>query len=287
MEMITKVCKRCGGEKPLWEFKVDNRNQDGIHDFCKICYGENKVLIKINEGQKRILRKKEKERKRCENEKLKKNRKTKLIEKKNKNILQQILDDERMICKIERKELIEKKKIFLAEKTKIKQTLYEKFKIERKLEIKRIQQKTDDKLSTLLIAARRIDRNKYASEKRKRDSLFNLSCNIRSLIRSSFKNKGFKKNSKTAEILSCSFEEFKIYINNQFEDWMNWNNHGVYTGERKQSWQLDHIIPISSAKTIEDVIRLNHYSNYQPLDSYINLMIKKNKMQGEFSYFDS
>ena len=30
-------------------------------------------------------------------------------------------------------------------------------------------------------------------------------------------------------------------------------------------WELDHIIPIASAKTIEEIITLNHYSNIQPL----------------------
>lgn len=30
-------------------------------------------------------------------------------------------------------------------------------------------------------------------------------------------------------------------------------------------WHLDHIIPISSAKTEEEVIKLNHYTNFQPL----------------------
>ena len=38
---------------------------------------------------------------------------------------------------------------------------------------------------------------------------------------------------------------------------MSWENQG--------KWHLDHIIPISSAKTEEDVIRLNHYTNFQPL----------------------
>jgi hypothetical protein len=38
--------------------------------------------------------------------------------------------------------------------------------------------------------------------------------------------------------------------------------------ELNKSWDIDHIIPISSAKTKEDIIRLNHYTNLQPLCSY-------------------
>lgn len=56
---------------------------------------------------------------------------------------------------------------------------------------------------------------------------------------------------------------------------MTYDNHGKYNGEYNFGWDIDHIIPISSAKTIEDVIRLNHYTNFQPLDSYENRVVKK------------
>jgi hypothetical protein len=69
-----------------------------------------------------------------------------------------------------------------------------------------------------------------------------------------------------------------MHIEKQFSDWMNWNNHGVYTGERRVHWQIDHIIPIASAKSIEDIIRLNHYTNLQPLDSYDNQVLKRDKL---------
>jgi hypothetical protein len=44
-------------------------------------------------------------------------------------------------------------------------------------------------------------------------------------------------------------------------------------------WELDHKMPISSAQTEEDIIRLNHYSNYQPLWKKDNLK-KSNKIFG-------
>jgi hypothetical protein len=58
---------------------------------------------------------------------------------------------------------------------------------------------------------------------------------------------------------------------------MNWENYGKYNGELNYGWDIDHIIPISFAKTEEDVLRLNHYSNLQPLCSYINRFIKRDK----------
>ena len=59
---------------------------------------------------------------------------------------------------------------------------------------------------------------------------------------------------------------------------MTWENRGLYNGEFNFGWDLDHIIPISTAKTEEDVIRLNHYTNFQPLCSHVNRNIKKNKI---------
>lgn len=58
---------------------------------------------------------------------------------------------------------------------------------------------------------------------------------------------------------------------------MNWDNYGLYNTTKQYGWDLDHIEPLSSAKTIEDVIRLNHYTNFQPLCSYVNRHIKRNK----------
>ncbi len=59
---------------------------------------------------------------------------------------------------------------------------------------------------------------------------------------------------------------------------MTWENRGLYNGEFNYGWDIDHIIPISFAKTEEDIIKLNHYTNLQPLCSKINRDIKKDKL---------
>ena len=64
-------------------------------------------------------------------------------------------------------------------------------------------------------------------------------------------------------------------LNLSWEDWMNWDNYGIYNGEENCGWDLDHIIPLSSAKCEEDIIRLNHHSNIQPLCSYVNRHVKR------------
>ena len=59
---------------------------------------------------------------------------------------------------------------------------------------------------------------------------------------------------------------------------MNWENKGLYNGTFNFGWDIDHIIPLSSASCKEDIIRLNHYTNLQPLCSKINREIKRNKI---------
>jgi len=109
------------------------------------------------------------------------------------------------------------------------------------------------------------------------DTIYKLKSNIRSMISNSFKKYG--KKSKTQDILGCSFEEFKNHLESKFEDWMSWDNHGNPKDnifELNKTWDIDHIIPLSSAKTEEDVINLNHFTNFQPLCSYTNRFIKRN-----------
>ncbi len=59
------------------------------------------------------------------------------------------------------------------------------------------------------------------------------------------------------------FSKFKQHIENQFKTGMNWNNYG--------EWHLDHIVPLSIAKTEEKLNTLGHYTNLQPLWAIDNL----------------
>lgn len=120
--------------------------------------------------------------------------------------------------------------------------------------------------------------NEYIKNRKKTDPLFKLMILIRGRIYQSFNNKGYSKNIKTENILGCTFEDFKLYIESKFEDWMNWSNYGKYNGELRHGWDLDHILPISLAKKEEDIVILNHYTNLQPLCSKINRDIKKDNL---------
>jgi len=125
--------------------------------------------------------------------------------------------------------------------------------------------------------SRREHKAKYYRERRKIDLLFALKSSLTRLIRTSINRNGFTKKSKTIEILGCTYQEFKEYLESKFEQWMTWENKGLYNGELEYGWDIDHIVPLSSAKTEDEVIRLNHYTNLQPLCSKVNRDIKRGK----------
>lgn len=116
---------------------------------------------------------------------------------------------------------------------------------------------------------------KYYKKRIVEDNLFKLRKRTRSLIIKSIKNKKFKKENSTEVMLGCSFDEFKLYLESKFESWMDWDNHGKYNGQANFGWDIDHIIPLILAETEEEIIKLNHYTNLQPLCSYVNRYIKK------------
>lgn len=66
-----------------------------------------------------------------------------------------------------------------------------------------------------------------------------------------------------------------IYLESKFKCWMNFDNYGLYNGQLNYGWDLDHILPISSANDENEVKKLFHYTNFQPLCSKINRDIKK------------
>jgi len=110
---------------------------------------------------------------------------------------------------------------------------------------------------------------KYRKQKKIRDPLFKLRCNIGSNIQIAIKKQGYSKKTNTYKILGCSFKEFKIHLEIKFTKGMNWNNIG--------QWHLDHIYPVSLAKDEQHLIQLNHYTNFQPLWAIDNIK-KGNKI---------
>lgn len=104
----------------------------------------------------------------------------------------------------------------------------------------------------------------YIKHKRQNDILFRIKCSLRARLHN-FVN---KKNKTTLEYLGLSLDEYKTYLSKMFDNDMTWDNYG--------QWHIDHIVPLSSAKNEEELIKLFHYTNTQPLWAEDNLR-KSNK----------
>lgn len=112
--------------------------------------------------------------------------------------------------------------------------------------------------------ANSLKKSHKASQRKITDPLFKLSCNLRSRLYTVFRRMRCDKNSTTRKILGADFEKIKSHIELQFKPGMSWENYG--------EWHIDHVIPLASGKTQEDLIRLSHYSNLQPLWAIENLI---------------
>ena len=112
----------------------------------------------------------------------------------------------------------------------------------------------------------------------KSDLLYKLKKNIQRSILGSLSRNNHKKKSTTQDILGCSIKDFKLHLESKFEPWMSWDNYGLYNGELNYGWDIDHIIPTSSAGCETKLIFLNHYTNLQPLCSKVNRDIKRDNL---------
>lgn len=197
----TKVCSKCGIEKPLSEYRLTyykNRGKSYYSGACKECQ---KVDRKIyNE----------------------KNRK-------------EILEKGRKRAIIYRKTHSEE----IKERSK-------KYRIKNKEKITKRQ-------------------NEWCKRKSRTDSVYNLKVRIRQSIKRSLNKKGFERSRSCEKILGCDYETFLNHLLNTYKE-----NYGEeYNNNIKV--HIDHIVPLKIAKTKNDIIRLNHYTNLQLLKAEDNL----------------
>lgn len=116
--------------------------------------------------------------------------------------------------------------------------------------------------------SRRLSVREYVKKRRATDPMFALKTGVRSRVASLLQKYAGKKDS-TLAIVGCSWEELRGHIEKQFQPGMSWGN--------RSEWHIDHIVPLASAKTEEELLRLCHYRNLQPLWAEENLK-KSDKM---------
>lgn len=114
----------------------------------------------------------------------------------------------------------------------------------------------------------------YKRERRKNDSLFRLIGSIRSRLTIFLKSKNITKSNSTFNMIGCTPEELKLHLEKQFTDGMCWELYG-------SKIHTDHRIPLASATTEEEALKLCHFSNLQPMWADENLA-KGSKMPEDF-----
>lgn len=91
----------------------------------------------------------------------------------------------------------------------------------------------------------------------------------RSVLYSTLKRLGTKKESHTIDMLGYSALQLKEHLEKRFSPGMTWKNHG--------EWHIDHIRPVSKFSNIDDIKIVCALENLQPLWAFDNLS-KNNKI---------
>lgn len=117
----------------------------------------------------------------------------------------------------------------------------------------------------------RVGKLKRHKERLKTDEQYRLMCNIRKRMQNAIKTQSGIKAYKSIELLGCTGNEAKEYLESKFQTNMSWDNYG--------EWHVDHIAPIASFNLIipTEQKKCFHYSNLQPLWAEDNLK-KSNKV---------
>jgi len=121
-----------------------------------------------------------------------------------------------------------------------------------------------DKKKIVLSEEQRIRKNKsncdYVKNKRINGMISEFDKfkqSVRKRTHYAFNRLKINKPYNTEILLGINMYDLKVYIESMFKEGMNWEN--------RKDWHVDHIIPLSSAKTKEDMIKLCNYKNLQPL----------------------
>ena len=109
----------------------------------------------------------------------------------------------------------------------------------------------------------RKERAKYERERRKNDVQFRLAAYLRSRVGEAVR-RGRRAGSAVRD-LGCSVAQFKLFIENQWDEGMTWDNYG--------EWHLDHVLPLSSFDLTDrsQFITACNWLNYQPLWALDNI----------------
>ncbi len=225
--METKICSKCKEEKNVCDFYADPNNQK-YRASCKVCF--NLTLKKYRDGNKTKIKEYAKNYRLVNKDDIKEKGKIYRETNKERVKLNQIKNSKTYYLK-NREVIIEKSRKFRENNPNYSFEYREK----------------NPTYS-----------NDYQKNRKKYDFMFKIAHNMRVRMSIFLKSKNITKKNKTFEIIGCSPKFLKEHIEKQFTEGMSWDLMG-------QHIHIDHIIPLASANTEEEIYKLCHYTNLQPL----------------------
>lgn len=278
----TKRCIKCGVEKPLTEFSVDKANSKFVNT-CKAC----KTVVSRqnyldNKEKRQIYDKKYREKNKDKIDTYQASYRLSHAEQR-REYSRHYNEDHQDEIKVKRKAYRQAHKDEFRERDKKyaethKEQIAKRYKEWAKANAERLAEynKQYRKANAEAISEKRRLKDKenrprinaYIKNKRATDPLFKLSTQVRGLIRISLKNRGYGKDTHTYDILGCDYETLWQHLK---KSWLD--NYGTeWNGE---PYHIDHIIPLATANTEQEVKDLCYYKNLQLLKPKDNLV--KNK----------
>jgi len=104
----------------------------------------------------------------------------------------------------------------------------------------------------------KIYRKKHNQQWRK-DPLIKIIGNQKRRVRKICQTNGFEKKVTFDKIFGIDSQGLKVYLESMFKEGMTWDNYLL------NEWEVDHIVPLFNVETFDDLVRLCHYTNIQPL----------------------
>ena len=104
----------------------------------------------------------------------------------------------------------------------------------------------------------------YYKQRAKNSTQYRIAKNLRSRIRSALV--GNFKTEKTENLIGCSFDFLKVWLESKWKPGMSWQNYG------HDGWHIDHVRPISSfdLSLPKQQSMACHFLNLQPLWAHEN-----------------
>lgn len=269
-----KVCAKCELEKDLSEFHNCKSAKDGLQNKCKSCAKEyndinkNEISKQKQEyylkNQERICtrtkkyQKDNKEKVSAQKKEYRKANRKRLDEYYLKN-QEYILERQRKYQKDNKEKILKQKKEYYQQNREVKLEKQKKYSREHKKEIAEYRRNNRKAISA------------HNRLRRKTDVQYKLTVNLRSRLRCALKSN--QKSGSAVRDLGCTIKELKVYLENQFQEGMTWDNWSF------SGWHLDHVIPLSSFDLTDrgQFLKASHYTNLQPLWAKDNLR-KSNKL---------